>query len=414
MFEALLVTTSSEGLQPLGSAAQRSFELVSSVVRDRLGPEHAAIFGEPVAAQHGDSIDWYAPLRGQATALADLAGDDQDRLRARLGQLVGDIRDEAQRLAASPSAEDRRLSEALSNAIEVPAQNMVFGLRDESGELHPVLVHWAWIRNEQRAVRGVLSAMVPRPEPVAIAAAPVAAPPSSAWWWLILLGWLLLALMIGAILYLLIVPCGVNTGRLIFCPADEPEIEAVMTEGRVASDEIASLERELALARRQCQPTVPVLPVTPAPDKEGSAAPAAPDDAARRADVEKKITDRGGARGALNFTLEWGTIDDVDLSVTCPTGVTISYRNKGDCNGTLDLDANVVRAGAVTDPVENIVFQDSPLGLYKVRVHLRSERTDGPKEVILHVLRRDGPSQTYKGMVSRDKRDWITNISISR
>ena len=414
MFEALLVTTSSEGLQPLGSAAQRSFELVSSVVRDRLGPEHAAIFAEPVAAQHGDSIDWYAPFKGQATALSELDSDDQDRLRARLGQLVGDIRDEARRLGESASAEDQRLSEALSNAIEVPAQNMVYGLRNESGELHPVLVHWAWIRNEQRAVRGVLSAMVPRPEPVAFASPAVATRPSPAWWWLILLGWLLLTLMIGAILYLLIVPCGVNQGRLIFCPADEAEIEAVMTEGRVASDEIASLERELALVRRQCQPTVPVLPVTPAPAKEGNAAPAAPDDAARRADVEKKITDRGGARGALNFTLEWGTIDDVDLSVTCPTGVTISYRNKGDCNGTLDLDANVVRADAVTDPVENIVFQDSPLGLYKVRVHLRSERTDGPKEVILHVLRRDGPSQTYKGMVSQEKRDWITNISISR
>ena len=114
------------------------------------------------------------------------------------------------------------------------------------------------------------------------------------------------------------------------------------------------------------------------------------------------------------FRSEWATIDDVDLSVTCPTGVMISYLNKGDCNGTLDIDANVVRADAVTDPVENIVFQDAPVGIYKVRVHLRSERTDGPKEVILHVLRRDGPSQTYKGMVSQENRDWITNISISR
>lgn len=414
MFEALLVTTSSEGLQPLGTAAQRSFELVTQTVRDRISPEHSAIFAEPVPARHGNNIDWYAPVKGTATALGELEAEDQQELRNQLGGLVGDIRKEAQHLVDADDPDDQRLGEALINAVEVPDENMVFGLKDEQGHLRPVLVHWAWLRDEQKAVRGVLTAMVPRNDPGLEDSAAQKSGQSPAWWRLILLGWILLVLMIAAILYLLIVPCGVNHGRLVFCPPDDAEIEAVMTEAQVTANEIAGLERELGLFRRQCQPTVPVLPVVPPPTQEGNAKPKEPGDEARRAEVDKKLAERGAARGALNFTLEWETIDDIDLYVTCPTGVTISYRNTGDCNGSLDLDANVVRSDAVTDPVENVVFQDAPLGLYKIRAHLRSNRTDGAKQVVLHVLRRDGPSQTYKGMVSQENREWITNISISR
>ena len=71
MTGALLVTTSTQGLQPLGSAAQRSFELVATTVRQRLGAEHAALFAEPVVTDHGDQIDWYAQTHGTPQRLAD-------------------------------------------------------------------------------------------------------------------------------------------------------------------------------------------------------------------------------------------------------------------------------------------------------------------------------------------------------
>ena len=447
MFEALLLTTSSEGLQPLGSAPQRSFELVSSTVRNRLSPAHAAIFAEPVATEHGDQIDWYAPVKGSATPLPDLDAEDQQALRDRLGQLVADIRAEAELLGQSDTVDDQRLSEALFNAIEVPDELMVQAVRGTDGTLHPVLVHWAWVRDEQQTVRGVLTAMVPRNRPAPPVAPMQAGAGRAAWisapWWLILLGWLLLAALLGWILYLLIAPCGVVPGRAVFCPEPEPAIHAVLTEREVIEDRIARLQHELALTDRACQPTepravspapetpIPTLPVPepeapepetpeledPEPPKDDEPAPDVtppvdlPDE--DKAELEQEIEDRGAAKGDLNFTLAWDAVDDLDLYVVCPSGQTISYRERTSCNGVYDLDANAERRTAVTNPVENVVFNEPQIGIYKVRVHLRSNRTAGEKSFTLHVLRRDGPSNSYTGKVAEGQREWTTNISIS-
>ncbi|MEX0282140.1 MAG: hypothetical protein AB3N13_13235 [Arenibacterium sp.] len=432
MFDAFLTTTSSEGLQPLGSAAQRSYELVSATVRSRLGEAHAALFAEPVAAPHGDKIDWHASLQGRPQQLSTLENDEAEALRARLSELVEAIRSEAESLGASDTPDDQRLSEALTNALEIPGEEMIWAIREADGALSPVLVHWAWVRDEQRAVRGVLSKMVAKPASPALATNLAASAPAGVvaqtpvrgnarwiWWWLLLLGWLVLAGLLAAILYVLIAPCGLSQGRLIFCPGEPPEIEAALSEAQVAADEVAALEREIALVDRHCQPTIPVLPQpapvlpvfpTPAPEDESRLTPEDRD----RADVERRIDERGATRGALNFSIAWAGPDDVDLHVTCPSGETINYRKTQACGGALDLDANARRARAINDPVENVVFETAaPRGLYKVRVHLYDRRSPGPTPVTLYVLRRDGPSQTYQGRVSATQSTWITNISIS-
>lgn len=429
MFETLLATTSSEGLQPLGSAAQRSYELVSDTVRSRLSPEHANLFAEPVATEHGDMIDWYAPVTGRAVPIADLGEDAAAELRDRLGHLIADIRSEAESLADSPDVQDQRLAEALNNAIEIPSESMIHAVRQPDGSVQPVLVHWAWLGAERKSVRGILTAMVPRPQTITPAGTAVEADPprSRTWWWLILLGWLLLAAMLAYILYLMIAPCGLNGGRLFFCPRPAPEISAIPVERQVLEDEIAALQHELALLDRACQPTIPVLPTTPdaapTPDKPPVDTPEPvqtptpePQDKTERdsKDVIRDLDARGARRAELNFALSWNTLDDIDLAVTCPSGQTISYSNRGDCDGTLDLDANVTRAGAIEDPVENIVFDKATPGLYKVKVRLKSNRGDGDKPVTLHVLRRDGRSLTYSGTVSDKAPEWSLNISISR
>ena len=125
MFEAFLVTTSSEGLRPLGSAAQRSYELVSGSLRDRLGDRHANLFSEPVATSYGDRFDWYAPFSGKAVPLTDLESEDQDSVREALGVLVQDILAEAGRLNESQSPQDQRLADALTNALEIPSDDMI-------------------------------------------------------------------------------------------------------------------------------------------------------------------------------------------------------------------------------------------------------------------------------------------------
>ncbi len=435
-----LVSTSTEGLRPLGTAAQRSFELVTGTVAATLGPEHATLFAEPVATDHGDRIDWYAALPGEPVALPDLPEDEQAVLRDRLGRLVADIRAEADTLAASDDAQDQRLSEALRNAIEVPDETMVFALRDEAGALQPVLAHWAWLRDAQQSVRGVLTAMVPRPvAPTAQGASTGQATDggsdesrggSAAWWWLILLGWLLLAALLAFILYLVIAPCGLNGGRLIFCPAPEEAVSAIPGERAVIEDEIAGLRRELTLLDRSCQPTIPILPATPGetapeapaqpnlpafPAPGAAPAPAPQDDTTLTPEaVGRQLVERGARRGELNFALSWSTTDDIDLTVACPTGQVLSHSNRSDCNGIYDLDANVRRAEAVTDPVENVVFDEVIEGVYQVRALLKGNRTVGDKTVTLHVLRQDGRSQTYSGKVGDNAPEWAVNISISR
>lgn len=408
MAEGVIVTTSTEGLQPLGSAAQRSYELVSDAVARLFGTDYGALFAEPVAAEHGDRIDWHGPVH--TVPLSDLGEDDQAALKAKLGEMTVAIRAEAARLRDSDSADDQRLGEALENALEIPGTDMIYAA-PVGASWAPVLVHWAWLRDDARAVRGVLSAMVPRP------AAPLAHEGTEQresrfpWAWLLWLGWILLALMIAAILYLLIAPCGVKGGRLFFCPADPQAIESALSEGRVAADEVAALEREIALVDRQCHPTVPVLPATPVPDAPQDETNADP---SNRDVIEQAIEERGAKRGDLNFALAWSTLDDIDLYVTCPNGVTVSYQNRTGCGGVYDLDANVVEAEAINDPVENIVFEAAEPGIYTVRAHLRSERTAGEKQVNLHVLRRDGPSSSYAGKVGGTVTEWTTNISISR
>ncbi len=269
MLAPLLVTTSSEGMQPLGSAAQRSYELVSGTVRQRLGEDHAALFAEPISTRHGDRIDWHTSVDGKARPLAGLQPGDQSRVREKLGQLIADIVAEAGTLSGSDSAEDQRLGQALSNAVEIPSEDMIWAV-DDGDTLHPVIVHWAWIRDEKRAVRGLLTGLVPRPapDPVPLQSAPAASIwHSPVWSWLVVLGWLLLAALLGLILWLMIHPCGLAPWGPDHCRKPGAALAAAFSEQQVTEEEIQRLEHEIALADRACQPKIPLSPAA-APKKE--------------------------------------------------------------------------------------------------------------------------------------------------
>ena len=91
MQDGPITTTSAAGLQPLGTAAQRSFELLSAALEQRLGPAHAALLAEPVATAQGDRIDWYTQPGGEVLPLSDLPEAQAQSLRARLGEMVAQI-----------------------------------------------------------------------------------------------------------------------------------------------------------------------------------------------------------------------------------------------------------------------------------------------------------------------------------
>lgn len=428
----LLITTAAEGLQPLGTPAQRSWELLSTTLNTRLGPEFGAMLAEPVATPAGDRIDWYTPDGAQTAALTGLSEDEVNGVEAAFAERCGAVLALAEQIEQTGLADDLRLGEALRNAMELPDGGMLYARRDDSGSWQPLMVHWAWSRGIQQSVQGGLSANRPKRTPVAAPQSP-GTERHGAWQWLLLLGWLLLAIMIAAILWLTFAPCALNPFRPGFCPPEDAEIAAVLAERAVIEDELARLERELALANRTCQPNFAVTPAPapappppePEPEPWSEPTPVLPDDPDPNASdqdqsnagpdaAEDRVVERGGARGDLNFILEWASIDDVDLMVTCPAGEELSFLNRNGCGGTYDVDANVVLANAVEDPVENVVFGSAQPGLYKVRVHLRAARSGKEVPVRLHVLRRDGPPLLYAGKVSTDEATWTLNINISK
>jgi len=410
MFEAFLVTTSTEGLRALGSAPQRSFELVTGTVRARLGPLHAALFAEPVPTRFGDRFDWHAPVAGRARRLTELPDAEAAEVRASRDALASDIRALADGIAASRAPDDLRLAEALSNALVVPDDTHVWVVEGPDGP-RPVLVQWAWESDARAAVGGALGGTDPRPRPAVAPVATVAAAAPSVLapallWWLWGLGWLILALMTAAILWLMVPACGLRGGFLpSFCPVPAATSPVAPAETLRIEDEIARLEMRIADADRACQPQpVPVLAPPPAalPDLP-AAPPLAP---APPTDIDRRLDDAGAARGELTISLAWNSESDLDLHVTCPDGGRIFYGARRACGGVLDIDMNAGGTRAVA-PVENTYFAAPAPGVYGIRVQLFRSVTGGAPESFA-VQVRDGDQVTVlRGTVSSDQANWL-------
>lgn len=270
MSDCLITTTTTEGLQTLGSAAQRSFELVTSTLRARLGDDAADLFAEPVVTAQGASTEWYTGQPGRPLPLATLNPDEATALRASVTASLARITALADDIAAQKTEQDFWLAEALRNATVLPDDAAIWAMRRPDGAISPVLVNWGRLADDQGRVRGVLTGTRSRPTP-AIAPAPAQAPTSAPapaataarstatpapaaaasanpWPWLVGLGWLLLALLIALILWLMIAPCGLTPLSLRNCSG--PVADATASETLRA--EIRQLEARLASADRAC------------------------------------------------------------------------------------------------------------------------------------------------------------------
>lgn len=276
MSSTFIANTSTEGLAPLGSAPQRSFELVSGTVLDALGPRHAALFAEPEGTEFGDRFDWYGAAGGKPRALETLDEDDRAAAEDALDGLLADISKLADTLIADETSDKQRLGEALANALRYPGPEAVY-IFGSGEDLQPVLVNWAWVTDTQVAATGSLSGVGGKTAAAKAAdaaadqaaaqgrmasAAPMPPLPRRAreggplnLWWLLWLGWLLLFAMICAILYLMIEACALRLpGLPNYCPPPGPSASELARDAQVLRDRIAAVERQMGIADRACQP----------------------------------------------------------------------------------------------------------------------------------------------------------------
>jgi hypothetical protein len=391
------------------------------VLAARLGADHAALLAEPVAAARGGGTDWYARRAGQMLPRGDLTDAERAALDARLETLARDIRGLAAQIAQVGDANSLQLAEALENALQHPRDSDVFALRDPAGDLHPVLTQWAWSEGSATRLRGSLSAVTPRKaapvDPVApsITASPASALPGTVpetivtargrgWMrWVLVAGWVLLAALIGLILWLLIEPCALRglAGGWCAPPPGQVSMDRHHAERQSIERQVAALERDLAQAEALCRP----VPVAPAP------APA-PQPVPEPDEIDRRIDDAGAQRGELNFALIWHNTDDLDLAVTCPSGERISFTNRQVCGGRLDIDAN---AGARTStPVENIYFETATPGTYRINVTLFSNRSGAPVPFEVRVRQGTARVETFSGRLQRSNTTWTQSITITR
>lgn len=174
--------------------------------------------------------------------------------------------------------------------------------------------------------------------------------------------WLVFAAVVMAGGWLFLRACALDALGLNYCP-----VRADLAEARREAAEGGALVQQVHMA----QLAVAEAPVCAPP------APPPPVVEPRRAETEaidKKVMERGGHNGLLQFTLSWATLDDLDLNVDCPGGRIDSqpgHAGPGICgDGRKDIDANRNLTDNVsTTPIENIVWQgDIPQGQYRIEV----------------------------------------------
>lgn len=133
------------------------------------------------------------------------------------------------------------------------------------------------------------------------------------------------------------------------------------------------------------------------------------------AEMKRRVEAAGGRHegNEIRATLAWDSYTDLDLHCEGPGGH-IYYANKRDlAGGWLDVDANG-GASQTTQPVENIRWQNAPLGHYRFYVHNYKDRdrNRNPYRAELEVL---GKVYSFRGVLhATDDRNELASFTYCR
>lgn len=129
--------------------------------------------------------------------------------------------------------------------------------------------------------------------------------------------------------------------------------------------------------------------------------------------IKERVKTHGGSvTGVLRASLAWHNGDDLDLSVTTPSGLRVYFGERHVAGGMLDIDMNAGRPTNSVDPVENIVFAHKQVlrkGDYHIIVDQFSRRSNDNPGFDLQV-EIDGVIHNfcYKGVFNQRRTTMVT------
>ncbi|MCW1754167.1 MULTISPECIES: hypothetical protein [Rhizobium] len=392
-----IASTSSIDLQPVGPLSERDHARLVDCLSQAIGADAASLLAEPVTNRDGSQSDWYSRRRGAAQPLSALDETQAEALRTKLGEIEQQIEGLAARLSASPHPDDRSMASALQNALIVPGEGFIYAV-----DGWPVLTAWGFTHARKPGYRGGLSKIAPlkpeRPslgsparyvepaaqaEPVAVAQqGQVIERLRSARGCLPLLLWLLFALLVAIILFVLLRACAFGIS-IPFLDIGTCRAGATVSTIGDLQREIVALEGQLIGRRDDCQ-TRGLAFAGPGAARSGQSLESTIDD---------RLAERNAGKGSLQISLVWDGYADLDLSLICGAG-SIDYRSPRGCGGILDVDSNNGRT-ATARPVENITWADQqgvPAGDVPIAITLFNRRNETRTAIpyTVRIRRKDG------------------------
>jgi len=129
-------------------------------------------------------------------------------------------------------------------------------------------------------------------------------------------------------------------------------------------------------------------------------------------EIIDRVEEAGGqCTGALCISLAWATTDDIDLMVAEPNSHEIYYKDKvSPSGGRLDVDANGPGRALISNPVENIFWENPPTGDYLIviRTYKLNETVEGLTIPATLKITKNGQSELI-GLSVTAKNETISN-----
>ncbi|MEQ9328851.1 MAG: VWA domain-containing protein [Rhodospirillales bacterium] len=223
----LIRTAPPEGRRPLGVQGQQvidAYRQIDSVLRSRLGADHADLFARPERKSDG-GFDWYAAWPGAVTPLSALPSEERAAHEAEIARRLEAVRDFA-RAQGERGGAGATLAEMLDRATMLANTDDAWLV-----DGRPVLTFWGFAPEDPAHAPVTFTPVRALPAaPAAATVAAVAVPVAGASWW----RWLLLLLLLGLLAFL----------TLKACEPLPPEIVEREVADTSADDRLAELQRQ--------------------------------------------------------------------------------------------------------------------------------------------------------------------------